>query len=329
MISRSRSLVFIFWGGILTLLFVGIVLYFNLHHKFSLGDTVVIRVNDRELTAREFSEKLAENLHDYDSVLAKDAHIVDFAKKKIAETFIHDSLILDWAKKNGLSVSQDEVRQEVQKIRSNYPDATSFDEAMAQSQQSLGAWENLIGQKLLQKKVFQFLATKTVSPTIEEMRSYYNENKNDFHIPAQIRIRQIVLDNEDTANRIYHGITPSTPLEPLAKKYSIAPEAAKGGDVGWVEMGSLDIFDKAFGLRVGQRTGVLKSPYGFHILEVTGKRPEQLLPFDEVKERIERVLKSNKEQAIYSAWLEEQLRNSKVFKNDEAIDAIQVRPQGD
>jgi foldase protein PrsA len=326
---KPKSLIIFFWGGILALLFTGIILYFNLHHRAAIGDTIVVRVNDRQMSAKEFAEKLAENLQDYDALLAKDTHVVDFAKNKIVEDFVHDSLILDWAKRNKMSVSQDEVEKEVQKIRSNYPDDPSFKEALAHSQQSLGDWEDTVGQKLLQKKVFQVLAAKTPAPADDELKSYYNTNKEEFRVKGQVRIRQIVLDNEDTANRIYHSITPSASLEPLAKKYSIAPEAVRGGDVGWVEMGALDIFDKAFNMKVGQRAGVLKSPYGFHIIEVTGKRAEQLLPFDEVKTKIDRILRSNKEQAIYSAWLEEQLRISKVFKNEEAIQAIEVKPVAD
>ena len=99
--------------------------------------------------------------------------------------------------------------------------------------------------------------------------------------------------------------------------------------MGWVEQGTLDIFDKAFNMRVGQRSGVVKSPYGYHIFEVTGKKAEQTLSFEEVKERISRSLKGNKEQAIYTAWLEEQLRVSKVLKNSEAIKSIQVKPLGE
>jgi len=327
--KNQRTLIILFWGGILTLFFTGLILYFNLHRRSSLGDTIVVQVNERKLTAKEFSEKLAENLQDYDALLAKDTHVVDFAKNKIVEDFVHDSLVLDWAKRNSVTVSQEEVEKEVQKIRSNYPDDASFREALSHSQQTLDQWEDSMGQRLLQKKVFQALASKITPPTDDEMKSFYNSNKETFRVKPQVRIRQIVLDNEDTANRIYHSLNANMSLEPLAKKYSIAPEASRGGDVGWIEQGSLDIFDKAFNMKVGQRGGVYKSPYGYHIIEVTGKKPEQLLTFDEVKSKIERNLRSNKEQAIYSAWLEEQLRIAKVYKNDTAIKAIEVRPLGD
>ena len=327
--KKQKYLVILFWGGILALLFVGIILYFDLHKKNTLADTVLVQVNNETLTAREFSERLANNLESYDTLLAKDSHVVEFAKNKIVEDFLHSSLIGSWAERNSIVVSQEEVDSEVSKIRANYPDDASFKEALGNSKQTLSDWEKQIKNKLLQKKVFLALSLKTQAPTEEELRSYYNTNRETFREKPQVRIRQIVFDNEDAANRLYYSITPSTSLAELAKKYSVAPEAKNGGDVGWIEQGTLDIFDKAFNMRVGQRSSVLKSPYGYHIFEVIGKKAEQTLSFEEVKDRIARSLKGNKEQAIYTAWLEEQLRVSKVYKNTEAIKSIQVKPVGE
>lgn len=327
--KKQKYFVILFWGGILALLFVGLTLYFDLHKRNTIADTILVQVNDDTLNAREFSERLAASLEGYDTLMAKDSHVVDFAKNKIIEDFMHASLIKGWADRNSIQVSQEEVNAEIQKIRADYPDDASFREALGSSQRTIRDWEEQIKNKLLQKKVFAVLASKIAEPTPEELRSFYNANKDTFREKAQVRIRQIVLDNEDTANRIYHSMTPSTSLAELAKQYSIGPEAKNGGDIGWIEQGTLDIFDKAFNMRVGQRSGVVKSPYGFHIFEVTGKRTEQTLSFEDVKDRIHRSLKGNKEQAIYTAWLEEQLKISKVYKNTEAIKSIQVKPLGE
>lgn len=327
--KKQKYLVILFWGGVLALLFVGIILYFNLNKRNTLADTVLVQVNDDRLTAGQFSERLARSLEGYDTLLAKDAHVVDFAKNKIVEDFIHSSLVLNWAKRNNIDVTASEVDAEVAKIRADYPDDASFKEALNVSQTSLDSWKVQLKNKLLEKRVFQSLSLKTTPTADEELKSFYNSNREIFKERPAVRIRQIVFDNEDAANRLYHAITPSTSLADLAKKYSISPEASKGGDVGWVEQGTLDVFDKAFNMKVGQRSSVVKSPYGYHIFEVTGKRAEQTLPFEEAKEKISRILKGNKEQAIYTAWLEEQLRVSKVQKNNEAIKSIQVKPLGE
>lgn len=327
--TKQKYLIILFWGGILALLFVGVTLYFDLHKRNTLADTVLVRVNDRTLSAREFSERLAGSLEGYDTLLAKDSHIVDFAKNKIVEDFIHAALIGDWASRNDFAVTEEEVKSEILKIRKNYPDDASFKEAISSSQVSMSSWETQIRNRLLQKKVFDTLAAKTQPPAEEELLSYYNANKEVFKRKAQVRIRQIVFDNEDAANRLYHSLTPSMDFADLAQQYSVAPEAARGGDVGWVDKGTLEVFDKAFNMRVGQRSGVIKSPYGFHIFEVTGKRSDQTLRFEDVRAQVERIARGNKEHAIYTAWLEEQLKLSKVLKNDVAIKSIQVKPLGE
>src|SRR5690606_30329850 len=155
----------------------------------------------------------------YDTLLAKDTHIVDFAKNKIVEDFVHAALISGWAERNGFKVTNEEVQAEVLKIRENYPDDASFKEAISSSQVSMESWQNQIKSRLLQKKVFQNLATKTQPPTEEELRSYYNTNKETFKRKAQVRIRQIVFDNEDAANRLYHSLSPSMNFAYLAKQY--------------------------------------------------------------------------------------------------------------
>jgi len=75
----------------------------------------------------------------------------------------------------------------------------------------------------------------------------------------------------------------------LARKYSEGPEAARGGDSGYVSRGSAAmpaIERAAFALKPGQTSDILETRRGFHIIKVTGRRPEGPVPFDEVKEAI-------------------------------------------
>lgn len=323
--SKQKYIVYAFWTIVFSILVVGTFLYLDLHKKNTLADAVVVRVNDKQMTASELSESLVALLQSYDLIMAKDPQVVDFSKNKIVDDFINQTLLLDWAVRNQITVSREEIDSEVKKIRSLYPDDLSFKEALAQSHQSLAEWEKKIEISLLQKKVFAFLNQKIQRPTDNDLRSYYNSNKEEYKMKPAVRIRQVVVDNEDIANRIWSTVRSNASLSDIAKKYSTAPEAKNGGDIGWVEQGTVDIFDRAFQMRAGQRSGVVKSPYGFHIFEVIEKRGEQNVSFEEARLQIERLLISQKEQAIYSAWLEEQIRNSNILKNEAAIKAIQVK----
>jgi len=81
----------------------------------------------------------------------------------------------------------------------------------------------------------------------------------------------------------------------LAKQNSQDPgSAAKGGDLDWFGRGAMvkAFEDAAFTLKEGQTSGVVRSDFGFHIIRVTGVRPERAKPFEEVKAEIQAELKS-------------------------------------
>jgi parvulin-like peptidyl-prolyl isomerase len=94
--------------------------------------------------------------------------------------------------------------------------------------------------------------------------------------------------------------------------------------VGWVEKGLTDIFEPAFRMKQGQRSPVFKSSFGWHIFEVTGRKPSRIKPYAEAKDQIKSILMEKREQSLYLAWLEEQVRKARVFKDQAFIDALKV-----
>ena len=75
----------------------------------------------------------------------------------------------------------------------------------------------------------------------------------------------------------------------IAKDNSQDPgSAAKGGDLDWFSRGAMvkAFEDVAFTLKEGQISDVVRSDFGFHVIRVTGVRPERVKPFDEVKAEI-------------------------------------------
>lgn len=283
----------------------------------------MVKVNDEVLTTKALADRLARHLKNLDALSAKDPNNVRRTKEEIISTFILNSLVKKYAAENSISVSDKELEDEINAFRSSYPDDLSFRRALADENLSLSDWKEELRMTLLERKVNQKVTANVKSPTAEEIGAYYNENKDRFRRADRVLLRQIVVDDLTKAQAIRDEAKKKSFVD-LAKKYSVAPEGKNGGLVGWIEKGSVDIFDKAFALPIGGMSQVLESSYGFHIFKIDAKKPASIASLDEVRPLVEQIVRGKKEQADFSSWLDVQIRQSRVLRDNSLIDSLVV-----
>lgn len=287
-------------------------------------NATVLSVNGHELNTKEFAERLAERLKNFDALYAKDEQNLVRAKEEVVRTYIIEMISRDYAKANGIKVDPAAVDQQVAAIHAKYPDDFAFRRSLSDENITLDKFKSDLEFTLLQKLIFEKITAKTPEPTEAEMKANYETRKAEFQRPARIQLRQIVLEKEDDAKRILDELSGGASFEKLAKDYSVAPDGSNGGNTGWIEKGTLEVFDQAFKLKPGQRSKIVKSPYGYHIYEVIKKESETRLSFADAKARIRARLIETKTQQEFTTWLEERVRKSTVKRNDELIKAIKV-----
>jgi peptidyl-prolyl cis-trans isomerase C len=288
----------------------------------------VLTVNGTHVSTQAFAERLALRLKNYDALYAKDESNLERAKEDTVQAFILEIIARGYADKAGIGIEKQELDTAVNEIQSRYPDELAFRRALADENMAFEKWRSDLEFTLLQKKIFSKITEKLEEPKDSELKEYYDSKKPEFQQPARVRLRQVVLEKEDDAKRIMDELSSGASLEKLAKDFSVAPESANGGDTGWLEKGTLEVFDQAFKMNVGTRSKILKSPYGYHIFEVLKKEPEGRLSFQDAKAKIRARLMEAKAQKAFTAWLEEQVRKSSVQRNDTLIRAIKVTTRG-
>jgi peptidyl-prolyl cis-trans isomerase C len=288
-----------------------------------LSSKPVLKVNERILTLRDFSNQLARRLKDLDALSAKNPHTVSSIKEEILRSFITRALILDYSESKKIEVSNVELDKEVDRIRALYPDDVSFRRTLAEENISFSEWREQLKYRLIEQKVFQLMTEKLKPPTQDELKQYYQQNLAQFKTKERIYIRQIVVDEQAKAELMQSEIK-KRGMEALAKQYSITPEGKNGGIVGWIGKDEVDFFEPLFAYKVGVPGPIFKTPYGYHIAIVEKKSPATSLTFDEVKPRIERQMRAQKEQALFTEWLDAQLRSGRVWRDNKLIDAVTV-----
>lgn len=143
----------------------------------------------------------------------------------------------------------------------------------------------------------------------EELREYFGTHRHEFVEPPKVVIRQIVVGSENEAKRVSAKVNSANFAE-MAKELSIAPEAKNGGLLGPFTKGDLpSFFDIAFEMKQGAIEGVLKSPYGFHILMLEKKLPRIELRYEAAREKIIASLTQKRRDEDYRKWVESALNS--------------------
>lgn len=149
-------------------------------------------------------------------------------------------------------------------------------------------------------------AVTTPQPTADECQRYYDANKAQFVVGQALHLRHILFAVTPGVNvqalathaekallELLHKNAPAGHFEKLTAELSNCPTSTTGGDLGWVgpEDCAPELANELFHQNHAQRgngvhTKLMHSRFGFHIMEVLGRREGEQKQYAEVQERI-------------------------------------------
>jgi peptidyl-prolyl cis-trans isomerase C len=149
-------------------------------------------------------------------------------------------------------------------------------------------------------------AVATVQPTEDECRRYYESRKSHyvqgrmvharhilFAVTPGVDVTKLAVRAEQALLELTRKDAPPSRFAELARELSNCPTGAEGGDLGWltpedcVDELANELFHQAEPLHgIGLRPRLVHSRYGFHIVEVLGRKQGRQMSWDEVRERI-------------------------------------------
>src|ERR1700733_11584619 len=142
-----------------------------------------------------------------------------------------------------------------------------------------------------------------------DVLAYYNAHKDQYQVKEQAKVRHILIAGpagsdaktdaaaKAKAEDILKQIKSGGNFADLASKNSDDPGSkTQGGELGWLDPGkTVPEFDKAaFSLPVGQTSDLIKTQFGYHILQVEDKHSAHLRPIAEVKPEIVPIIEQQK-----------------------------------
>jgi peptidyl-prolyl cis-trans isomerase D len=166
-------------------------------------------------------------------------------------------------------------------------------------------------------------AMETMTITDNEINAQYQENIAAYQTQETRMARHILIKTDGTndeeqkakAEDIVKKLKASGNFSELAKKFSDDPgSASQGGELGSFSRGQMvPAFDEAvFSLAQNEISDLIKTRFGYHIIEVQEIKPAKTTPLSEVKETIRRTLKQ--QQAKTAAFKNANSAYEKIFQ---------------
>jgi len=233
-------------------------------------------------------------------------------------------LIYDYGESHGIDLSEAEFKTAVREFEADYPEEV-FKEMLLRRFIDYRDWKDEFRKQLLLQKIISSALKDTNPVTIEEIKRYFDTHQEEFRHGEMVKLRQIITSTREEAANVLHLLKQGQNWEELAKKYSIAPEAEKGGMIGWISRGVLEesMEKVAFSIKVGEPSSVIKTPYGFHIFEVLERQPEGERSLPEAMAEIESKLSQSKRDALYQDWLQGLKQKTAVKVNYKIIKQLE------
>jgi peptidyl-prolyl cis-trans isomerase D len=150
----------------------------------------------------------------------------------------------------------------------------------------------------------------TPQVSAQEIQQYYTANQKNYEVPDQVKVRHILIKvapgadaKTDAAAKakaedILKQIKAGGNFADLAKKNSDDPGSKEqGGELGFLKHGvTVPEFDKAaFSLNPGQTSDLVKTQFGYHIIQVEEKQTAHTQSLAEVTPMIQALLIRQKE----------------------------------
>jgi len=274
---------------------------------------IVATVNGDPITLAEFQERFSRAGFKSDQGIALEV------KEDFLNRLIERKMMLREAQRRRIKIGRPEINKRIEALRAE--NGKDIKEVLSEQGIDFEKWKSDIWEDMMVERLLAHEVSRHVSVSSSEVKRYYQANPQEFQKPDQVRARQIVVSTEAEAQKVMEALQSGADFATVARAKSTAPEAERGGDLGYFAVGEMPTeFNVVFGLSKGGISGIVKSAYGYHIFKLEDTRRAGTISLDEAYKEIAEKLRRGKEDKQYKQWLQELRSRTKFEVNYQALE---------
>lgn len=262
---------------------------------------VLLQIDGLGITLAEFRQEFEKTLPPDQKLTPEE---LENLQRSYLVQLVDRRLAMAEATRLGIQITPEHVDAALNEHRRDYP-GQAFEQMLQERGITLAEWRGELEEGLLIEKVARQAAYQGLRAEEEEIQTFFEEHREEFDRPAQVRARQIVVGSEAEGQEMLGLLRQGQPFAEVARSHSLSPDSEEGGDLGFFARGDMPPeFERVvFSIPVGRISELVKSEYGFHIFLVEERRNAVRLTMDDVREEIRRRILAEKEEVAYEEWL--------------------------
>lgn len=221
--------------------------------------------------------------------------------KAVLQQLVQSTLIDQYAKDNHVDIADADVAKKEDEIKAKYPPG-QFEQIL----KSQNLTEDDVKKILRQQLVVDKAVGANVHVSDSDIKAYLDKNHATLDTTEQVRARHILVKDAKTAGDVEAKLKSGGKFDDLAKQYSTDPSSKdKGGELGFFSKGQMvPAFQNAAFLQAINAVGPpVKSPFGYHIIQVEEKKPAQIASLANSRDKIKTLLESQQKQQQFPQFL--------------------------
>lgn len=243
-------------------------------------------------------------------------------EKAKLEEMVENQLVLQEFKRAGYVLPESYFQARIDEDIRKYGDRLTLTKTLQAQGITFETYRTRIRERVILRLMWQEKVPQEPLISPAKIEGYYAQNREEFKMEDQIKLRMIVLTNNPSAadysakkvaDEIVSKLEQKVPFVELARVYSQGSQAQEGGDWGWVQRSVLNtnLAQVAFTLEPGQHSRAIEAPTGAYVLMVEDKKVSHIKSLPEVRDEVEATLRAKEVERLKNKWIE-QLK-SKAF----------------
>ena len=241
-------------------------------------------------------------------------------ERQVLEELIERRLLLQEVPREGFRVEAAELTAALEELKAQngLPDEAALEAALRRERLTLPQFRRRLQDQMAIGKLLARKVRGSIILTDQELETYYRSHPLEFTLTGQVQLRHLLVavpkagDPEAEAaaasrtSEALAALMEGAPFTDVAARYSDAPTAAQGGELGILRQGELapELERVAFALLPGEMSTPIRTAAGYNILLVEA-RETPVVSFAQARDKIRDLLFRQRAQKRYQEYLAE------------------------